>query len=54
MNITKEQLESRRDRLKAEYEQLQRNLCAYEGAIQDCEHWLAVLESREPTEAVED
>jgi len=34
-------------KLKAEREQLVANLNAYNGAIQDCEYWLSVLEGGE-------
>ena len=54
MEITREEIEKRLALLKAEQAQvqtnltqLQANLNAYGGAIQDCEHWLAVLSSVE-------
>jgi chromosome segregation ATPase len=53
--ITKEAIEQRLAQLKVEAEQvqahivqLQANLNAYQGAIQDCEHWLALLAAQAP------
>jgi hypothetical protein len=48
--ITREQIESRLAQLEAEQkqtlanlEQLQANVSAYAGAIEDCKYWLALL-----------
>ena len=38
-----EQLETERKKLDAEVSKLAANVCAYNGAIEDCLHWLAVL-----------
>lgn len=48
--ITREMLTERLELLEAEKVQMQANLNAYEGAIQDIKHWLEVLdaEDREP------
>lgn len=45
MRITREQIEERLRALRADYAQLTANANAVEGAIQDCEHWLAVLKA---------
>jgi len=45
--ITREMVLERLAKLKAEREQLIANLNAYNGAIQDCEYWLSVLEDGE-------
>lgn len=42
--VTKEQIEERIKLLETEKEQTRNNLIAYEGAIQDCKHWLTVVE----------
>jgi hypothetical protein len=48
--ITREMVQERLNQLKAEMVQMQANLHAYEGAVQDCEHWLAVLAEKETQE----
>jgi len=45
--VTREKILERLAKLKAEREQLIANLNAYNGAIQDCEYWLSVLEDGE-------
>jgi septal ring factor EnvC (AmiA/AmiB activator) len=52
--MTKKELEERLAKLHSEQElvrknliQLQANLNAYEGAIQECEHWLSQLDIEE-------
>ena len=47
MVIDKEALEKRLVELRKELEQLQNNGNALIGAIQDCEYWLAQLESED-------
>lgn len=42
--ITTEMLRQRMEQLQAEREQIQRNLFAYDGAIQDCQYWLDRIE----------
>lgn len=41
--MTKEKIQDRIQTLETEREQLKANLLAYEGAIQDCKHWLVQL-----------
>jgi septal ring factor EnvC (AmiA/AmiB activator) len=55
MPINREELEKRLEQLKVEQAQvqanlvqLQANLNAYLGAIQDCEYWINQLEVQEP------
>jgi hypothetical protein len=55
MVITREEIEKRLEQLKIEQAQVQNNLTqlqanlnAYLGAIQDCEHWLKVLDADAP------
>jgi len=45
--ITREMLLEWRDRLALELERLRAQAYAYEGAIQDCDHWLGVLEGEQ-------
>jgi len=45
--LTKEKIEQRLAKLKAEREQLLANLNAYNGAIQDCEYWLGLIDQSE-------
>jgi hypothetical protein len=45
--MTKEQIEQRKAELLATREQLQANLNAVAGAIQDCDYWLAQLAAEE-------
>lgn len=54
MALTREDIEKRMEKLRAEQAQvqanvvqLQANLNAYAGAIQDCEHWLEVLDAED-------
>lgn len=49
--ITRAQVEGRMEELKRQQEQLRANLHAVDGALQDCEYWLARLD--EPTETGE-
>ena len=44
MDITREQIVRRKDQLIRAREELQANLQAYNGAIQDCDYWLGVVE----------
>lgn len=44
MGITKEEIEKRRTQLQAEHQQAVATVHAINGAIQDCEFWLSVLE----------
>lgn len=46
--ITREAIEARLARLRAEYRQLEANANATMGAIQDCEFWLAEMDKPEP------
>jgi len=46
--ITREQVEERLQTLREQLDQLKANANAVIGAVQDCEHWLAVLESESP------
>ena len=41
--MTTEQVTARLTQLQQQREQLRQTLTAYEGAIQDCEYWLAAL-----------
>ena len=45
--MTKEQLEKRRAELVASLEQQKANLHATDGAIQECDFWLAELEKEQ-------
>jgi len=42
--MTVEEIEKRKTELKAQLDQLLANASALQGAIQDCDYWLAVLE----------
>lgn len=42
--VNREALEKRRDELKAELDQAIANVQALNGAIQDCNYWLARIE----------
>lgn len=42
--MTKEKILERIKTLEAEREQVRSTLLAYEGALQDCRHWLGQLE----------
>ncbi len=44
MSITRAQIEERLAKLRAEAAQLQANLNAFRGAIEDCEYWLEQVE----------
>lgn len=49
--ITREAIEARLAALTAQRDQLIANVGAFNGAIQDCEHWLGVLDTEDqPTE----
>lgn len=45
--MNKEKLEERIKTLETERDQMRTNIVAYEGAIQDCKHWLSTLEETE-------
>ncbi len=54
MQITREAIEKRladlraqREQVQANLVQLQANMNAYDGAIQDCEHWLSQINAIE-------
>jgi len=53
VEITRELLEERLARYQADRSDLQAQLNAYEGAVQDCQHWLSVLD-QEPEEESEE
>jgi prefoldin subunit 5 len=42
--ITREAIEARLQQLQQEATEIRANLNAYEGAIQDCQYWLAQLD----------
>jgi hypothetical protein len=46
--ITRQMLEQRLAELKAGKEQAVANVNAFEGAIQECSHWLDLLEPQKP------
>jgi len=52
--ITYKMLSERLAKLKAEREQLLANLNAYNGAIQDCEYWLKLIDQPEEAEVTPD
>lgn len=43
--MTKEKLEERIKLLEQQRDALKSNVLAYEGAIQDCQHWLTELDN---------
>ena len=45
--MTLEALRERLAKLQAEYEQTKANMHAYEGAIQECQYWIDLLETSE-------
>ncbi len=49
MSITRDDIEAHRKQLEAERDQLQANLYAYNGAIQNCEHWLRFIDEKANT-----
>ena len=49
--ITREEIERRLNQLKAERDRLIANLNAYNGAIQDCEYWLGLMDERSAPES---
>lgn len=51
-NITVEMIEARLEKLRAIAEQMKANVSAYQGAIEDCEHWLEVLGKEQDGEAI--
>jgi len=51
--VMREMVLERLAKLKAEREQLIANLNAYNGAIQDCEYWLSVLDKEGESNDVE-
>lgn len=53
MDVTLLAVESRLVQLRAGRERLHRDMLVTDGAIQDCEHWLEVLATPAPSEAVE-
>lgn len=46
MDVTREQIEQRKAILQNDLQQAQANLYAIQGAIQDCDYWLAQLEAQ--------
>lgn len=44
--MTKEQIQDRIKTLETEREQMKTTFAAYEGAIQDCKHWLEQVEAK--------
>lgn len=46
--ITKELIEARLALYRKEAQELMRMIEVYKGGIQDCEHWLSVLEKQDP------
>ena len=42
-NMNKELIEKRKADLQKQVEQMQRNIIATQGAIQDCDYWLEVI-----------
>jgi len=52
--ITREVVLERLAKLKAEREQLIANLNAYNGAIEDCEYWLKLIDQPEEAEVMPD
>ena len=48
--MNKEKIQDRIKTLETEREQLRQTLVAYEGALQDCQHWLKEIEADEPKE----
>ena len=50
IHITKSQVEERRAQLVAERDQHIANISAYNGAIEDCDFWLQVLEDQDKGE----
>lgn len=50
MTITREQVEARMEAMLKKRAELRENLAALDGALQDCEFWLAVLAARPPEE----
>ncbi len=51
MEITKAVVVARLDELKKQFQRLEMDAVATNGAIQDCEHWLRVLEAQATEEA---
>jgi prefoldin subunit 5 len=51
--ITREQVLARLDLLKSQIEELKANIQAYDGAMQDCQYWLAQLDEVVETKVVE-
>jgi len=51
--ITREMVLERLAKLKEERDQLIANLNAYNGAIEDCEYWLSVLDKKVKADDVE-
>lgn len=49
--ITREQLVAQRDKYARERDEMLAGVHALSGAIQDCEHWLAVLDAPKTEEA---
>ncbi len=45
--MNRQQVEERLESLQEQRSELMRNLAAYNGAIQDCEYWLTVLDKEE-------
>ncbi len=53
MTITREKIMARLKVLEADRQDLRNHLNCVDGAIQDCEHWLAILDAPEPQEKQE-
>jgi len=51
VEITRELLEQRLARYRAEQNDLRAQVTGYEGAIQDCQHWLSVLDGEPEKES---
>lgn len=54
MDITKEKIDERLKVLKTNLQQLEAHVQALNGAVQDCEYWLDVLNQPEPEQEVND
>jgi hypothetical protein len=46
--ITRQMIEERLALYRREAEQMMRMIEVYKGGIQDCEHWLAVMDGKAP------
>ena len=52
MDISRDDLVARREVLKREYAETQTLLFIQDGAMQDCDFWLELLDAREAEESV--